>query len=334
MTAINQVDLDPISGRGDEILDQLFVSTDTGQVVSSLPAKFASMIGTIEYKHLCNSAAILHFSEPAPQDIGDGIAYLDKKMALVQLFLQCLWLVKDNAADHELCFVACGPTTATNYVNSKFSLADGSHDAVRYSRAEVRTAREYARAITGGDPGNVVVGGEKYFAVAGRVSRAFYWVSGARGASHNADRIAMYCTALEALFATSTSELAHQLAERAAVLLGSNSAERHRIYSSIKTAYGYRSKILHGAAIKKSKLSELVDAVRACDELLRRSLVLAITSPDVASILNSKNDAIDEYFRTLLFDDRRSARGEVANRVAGGLSPSAGTPDVQDNAEK
>ena len=69
MTAINQVDLDPISGRGDEILDQLFVSTDTGQVVSSLPARFASMIGTIEYKHLCNSAAILHFSEPAPQDI-------------------------------------------------------------------------------------------------------------------------------------------------------------------------------------------------------------------------------------------------------------------------
>ena len=315
VTAINQVDLDPISGRGDKILDQLFVSTDTGQVVSSLPAKFATGIGTIEYEHLCNSEAILHFSEPAPQDIGDGIAYLDKKMALVQLFLQCLWLVKDNAADHELCFVACGPQIATNYVNTKFSLADGSYDAVRYSRAEVRTAREYARAITGGDPGTVV-DGEKNFAVAGRVSRAFYWVSGARAAQNNGDRIAMYCTALEALFATSTSELAHQLAERTAVLLGSNSAERHNVYSSTKTAYGYRSKILHGAAIKESKLSELADAVRACDELLRRSLVLAITSPDVASILSSKNDAIDKYFRTLLFDDRAVLLGSATRASA------------------
>jgi Apea-like HEPN len=53
-------------------------------------------------------------------------------------------------------------------------------------------------------------------------------------------------TILETLLSTGTDEIAHQIAERAAVLLGDNAGGRLEIYQKIKKLYRLRSRIAHG----------------------------------------------------------------------------------------
>lgn len=56
-------------------------------------------------------------------------------------------------------------------------------------------------------------------------------------------KILMYCSALEALVFTSTTELSHRVAERIAVLLGTNKGEKNEIYSNVKFGYDTRSNL-------------------------------------------------------------------------------------------
>lgn len=64
-------------------------------------------------------------------------------------------------------------------------------------------------------------------------------------------KILMYCSAIEALVANSTTELSHRVAERVATMLGNDQKEKCEIYSTVKNGYDARSKFAHGDFIKK-----------------------------------------------------------------------------------
>jgi hypothetical protein len=53
-------------------------------------------------------------------------------------------------------------------------------------------------------------------------------------------------TILETLLLTVIAEIAHQIAERAAVLIASPPEERLKVYRAIKKLYDLRSRITHG----------------------------------------------------------------------------------------
>src|SRR5262249_11651354 len=67
-----------------------------------------------------------------------------------------------------------------------------------------------------------------------RISRALDYVARAQMSVNPAEKVAFYCTALESLFSTSTSELTHQIAERVAVVTSQNAASRSDQYWFVK----------------------------------------------------------------------------------------------------
>lgn len=101
-------------------------------------------------------------------------------------------------------------------------------------------------------------------------------------------KILMYCSAIEALVASSTMELSHQVAERVAVLIGQNKDERCQIYSDIKKGYDTRSKIAHGDYLKKNE-SIIKEDAKKLDSYLRQ--LLQLEEP-----FDLKKDDMDMYY--------------------------------------
>jgi hypothetical protein len=131
--------------------------------------------------------------------------------------------------------------------------------------------------------------------------RAFYWIQAGRSARGLGERIASFCTAMESLFATSSSELAHQLAERMALFLSDQSDDRLRIYREVKRAYGLRSKVVQGDVLRQSKMAELLECSLACDDLLRQAIQKAAADKEARKGLEGGNDDLDRYFLGLDF---------------------------------
>ncbi len=127
-----------------------------------------------------------------------------------------------------------------------------------------------------------------------RKELAEYYVGVARGARSIPMKILMYCSAMEALVANTTTELSHRVAERVAILLGTNQEDRYNIYSNVKFGYDTRSKVAHGDSIKKDEAK-----IRECsiilDEYLRR--LFKLEKP-----FELKDSEIDPYYLSKLFE--------------------------------
>lgn len=127
----------------------------------------------------------------------------------------------------------------------------------------------------------------------GRKAIAEVYVFHARASASLPMKVLMYITSMEALVSTSTFELSHQVAERAAVLLGEDSTARNAIYIEIKKGYGYRSKTAHGEALQGTE-QDVVILLERLDEYVRRLLML-----DTPYDLELKD--INNYFLEKLF---------------------------------
>lgn len=132
-----------------------------------------------------------------------------------------------------------------------------------------------------------------------RVDRAKYFTLAARASSIIPTKLLNYISALECLFTTSTNELAHQISERVAILIGSNIDDRLQYYSDIKVAYNYRSKIVHGDSIKK--YYEKIESIEAvCQKV---DFVLRTVFSQHSDIFYKTDEEIENYFKNKLFKD-------------------------------
>jgi len=133
-----------------------------------------------------------------------------------------------------------------------------------------------------------------------RLGRALHFVNSARIAPNIAFKIANYCSALETLFTTDETELAHKLSERVAFFLGDEGYNRAQTYATVKAAYGVRSKLVHGSTIKTGQVEGLPSLSSTCDDYLRSILNLIFESSDLRRTFDSKNEAIENYFAELI----------------------------------
>lgn len=302
-TALMNIDLSPISAPGDQIATGLYITTDKSVLPELIPREVERHIGRLEAEFLQNAPAIVYSREDVGSDF-DWKNYLGERLARVKMFFHTMWLFKDNAADCELGFlmypVGISYQTHSNALSAAYGMADGSKTVVEFSRNDLREIRSFYRAWIGEivfQTPHGVLSSEGLE----RVARAFYWIQAGRGADGIGQRIASFCTAMESLFATSTSELAHQLSERMAVFLSDMPDERAKIYREVKLAYGYRSKVVHGDVLKHSRRTKLIEVARSCDELLRQAIRKAVSDDASRTALESSNEALDRYFLELLF---------------------------------
>jgi hypothetical protein len=135
-----------------------------------------------------------------------------------------------------------------------------------------------------------------------RTGRALEFIGAARESSNLAVKIANYCSALETLFTTDAAELAHKLAERAALFLGDRGHDRRTVFANVKRAYNVRSKTVHGDTLSPKQIEELPVLSVQCDGLLRATLNSILDDEVLRRQIFDVNasDPLEDFFLGLL----------------------------------
>jgi hypothetical protein len=114
------------------------------------------------------------------------------------------------------------------------------------------------------------------------------------------DKIIYYCSALEALFATSHSELVHLLSERTAVTVSDISDERHSTYQDVRTCYKLRSAYTHGAVLRQKEIELTASMSVKLDGIVRKCMNRILNDEDIRGAMGS-DDNLDAWFLKQLF---------------------------------
>lgn len=258
-------------------------------------------------------------------DINKNGIIVFKMLREVQSFMHKFWFVKDNSVYIRDGFLLIyDRKTNNNYINGRsfkgslsevLSKSNGNIEPVSFSADEIRQVyTDFSEDLNFSDIYWTTIDEKDEKTIGGklpmpdiflkekdsnRVTRAEYFTIAARGSSIIPTKLLNYISAFECLFTTTTNELAHQISERVAILLGANIKERLQYYTDIKAAYNYRSKIVHGDSIKNYYKN--IDSIEAiCQKV---DFVLRTALSKHTAIFTQKDEEIENYFRSKLFRD-------------------------------
>lgn len=285
----------------------LHLSTDQTYVREFVSEHFANVLGDFQAAELLrqNAHLISQATVPTPtmeQEWAHGMTRTQVSQSL--LFLQSLWLVKDNSVNVGRVYFAARRMrdgdrwthdtppywffTANCELRETAFLNDELEEAIRFFRAFSENSRNAHY-----DAYNPVPSAA---AVKSRIGRGLLAVRTARAVDDIGLKVAFYCVCLEALLSTDKDAVAHRIAERTAILIGTV-ADKMTIYRNIKKLYDGRSKVLHGARLTEADVIALFDRVRECDDYLRRTLRRLLLEPELTELF-ARNDSreIDDYF--------------------------------------
>ncbi|WP_157661269.1 HEPN domain-containing protein [Burkholderia ubonensis] len=299
-------------GGGEKIKDSMRVTNNRSVVSSLIKKEYAQIIGQMEMTALLGGGLVVYAEVDIPENMTPQ-QLLVAKLYEVQSFLLTTWVFFDNSINCELGFLfysAGGRSSvSSNFIAHQCSDSRGQTIKIDISRSQFRDIREFHRAVIGAPdhpyekPTSQLTSGHP------RLARTMYIVNSARGESDLAMRVAMYCTAFETLFATSQSELSHQLAERVACFLRVSPDDRFDLYRKVKNAYALRSKIVHGSTVKHSKLGEVVDISQFCDEILREILHRIFKDDVIRGMFDKNSEDFDEYMLKNIFSVQSNGVG-------------------------
>lgn len=301
VTALKHLNITNNLGRGDRINDHLYITNDEATIRSLVPKTHIPVIGVLEWKFIEEANAVIwggiDFDETA-----DPVDVLNEQIYQVHGFLQSIWLFVDNSIDTELEFLLYNqrgdPTVSSSYMDVHITNASGETSEVALSREELQTVRRFYRERFEAEPFGPHPT-TKLIRTTDRLSRALYHVQAARTTRDVAMKVVHFCTAFETLFATSQSELAHQLSERIAWFLEDTGVARVQLYQSMKKIYSLRSRVTHGSGVAESGLEDLLTTSRNCDDYLRRSFHKF--SEDTELFFTFRlGDQLDEFFTKLV----------------------------------
>jgi len=225
----------------------------------------------------------------------------------IDLLLRNAWLVKDHTMECDAIFLRVSGDSGTswtrNFLSMRPSLADGTiATRLDMSLSELetwtRTSDSVETYLHDTNSSSLQFMLAKTFR---RSGRALQYVDAARKSASLPFKIAHYCSALETLFTTESTELAHKLSERVAFFLGKRGYDRRAVFSMIKNAYNIRSKLVHGDTLKPKQIDELPSLSLQCDNYLRVILNHIFESVESKKVFDSDPGAIEEYFADLIF---------------------------------
>ena len=195
-----------------------------------------------------------------------------------------------------------GAIWTSNFLATRPSCADGTVEkTITFSLVELRDwadtnegIESYLREAQSGRTSFMMEKGYR------RSGRAMRFVKAARGAPDMAFKISHYCSALETLFTTETTELSHKLSERVAFFLGSRGHNRRAVFQAVKRGYGVRSKLVHGDTLGQRQIDELPELSVEIDCYLRTVLNAVFAEDDLRRVFDSHTDAVESYFLKLI----------------------------------
>jgi len=243
---------------------------------------------------------------------------LNVQLIDLEVFLQLLWLIKDNSVNHYTMF-AFSDENKVHYLRRSnfFSNCKGLFEDVEFSREELDKVKIYYEKLVEISSKKLSVDQESIFEKSGlgpsinqfeiynsnnRIERAIFFLGTARSANTIPLRISFYVAILECLFTTDSSGLSHKIAERCALYIGGEAKLQKENFDRIKKAYAFRTKFFHGQNLEKSHAPLEIQILISTelDNLLRQVLNKVIMD-DCDIFLQTNQQVLEEWFNSLIF---------------------------------
>jgi len=304
---------EPIPGHI-ELIPGVNITNDPDVRTQWLTSQCRAAIGAIEAAHLEGESNLVFGEFDADRMRGlPPEGFLLVILAWLDILLKNAWLIKDHAMECDAVFLRVemteGVSWTKNFLAMRPSFSDGHIQRnIEMSVDELAKWSQTNDLVEGylweAKSSSMRFMMEKGYA---RSGRAMQFVVAARLAQDLAFKIANYCSALETLFTTESTELAHKLAERVAFFLGERGHNRRAVFATIKNAYNVRSKLVHGDTLKQTQIERLPALSTECDVNLRTILREIFNSEELKKIFDAHNDAIEEYFTRLILGPSSSS---------------------------
>jgi hypothetical protein len=313
LTQFNNLTLDESSPQTDwELMPGLTLSTRKDRLQTFLTEDVGLAIGTIGCRALQDGGHFIfgvfsdtELKEIFPPDCRQPQTtpmILETALVWLRSFLRASWLIKDNCISIEGAF-AVYPHEGPTQVASSNSLYELNITCNGQKSEECRlTVTELSELI---DLHNRVETalwrcrdehGDGLKGKNSRIVRCFEFLQCARTSYSIPLRMAHYCSAFEALFASGTTELSHRLSERIAHFAGKTPEQRKTAYGIAKRAYALRSQVVHGSSLPKKVIPNIHAMCRETDDLLRTILRRIIAEKEMLTLLSSPDEDIDAFF--------------------------------------
>lgn len=240
-------------------------------------------------------------------EIGNELqSALSAVLRKLQLFCSLLWLSKDCCVSTGDGYVFANVSKNNSYIHTNRYLKEfynslGERKVEQIKRDEIKEACssmnelfENTEISDCSDARQLLID----FSNSDKLSRALYLTDKARSYSLPHDRIAEFIVVLESLFCCQASEIAHRLSERVACFL-EDSRNKLATYKTIKEAYNYRSKVVHGSTkIKEEKYDDLTKISGEIEGIVKAVLTsLKVDEP----LLTFKDEGeINDYFMKII----------------------------------
>ena len=142
-------------GHGEKLTDKVLITNDQLFIENLLTPLFYKLAGDLEAHYLKTAGAVAYSIEenqPFPDNEAAN-SFLLKRLGEVRVFLQMLWLVKDNSVNVDLGYLEhpykSTKTIRTNITRNSFSrvfsTAHGEVLTIEFTHEELRRARHLLR---------------------------------------------------------------------------------------------------------------------------------------------------------------------------------------------
>lgn len=301
---LHDIEISEHLGSGDKINDHLKITNDKSKISTLFTRDHRLVIGEMEASALTSGAPVVYSECELPQGMTQQ-EFLLTCIYEIQSFLMTTWIIQDNSINCEIGFVFYenGPAVnvSSNFVAHLYSTAEGIKTHIKLSREQLREMRCLHREALRAPEHPYKIPPSQLTSKHPRVTRAIFMVNSARGTPDIAMKVAHYCTAFETLFATTQTELAHQLSERIACYLHSEPSERLIAYRKMKQAYALRSKVVHGATVKAGKMDDAVSTAKFCDETARSIFRKVLMNPAGMELFEQNPKSFDDAMLRMIF---------------------------------
>lgn len=298
------------SHNGDRFAEKYYITNDKIKIRSLVSDK-SDALGFVESDYILNRCDALvnykiYLNEDFTSFVNERIeAHVIGDLAMIQGFLERLWVIKDHSVSQDRAWLFVkdnnhNMTVHNNNWNVRHSTAGGKTVSMDFTHDEIKLARILAptKAIHLHETKDAT----SLIKSSLRFQRFLYFIQIARSSPDVAMKIAQYCSALEALVSSSSTELSHQVAERVACLLEPLGERRLERFRKIKEAYGYRSRAVHGAVFDIKSFTKIVESSEYIDGVCRKLATMYIENiSNFSENIESKQEKFDSYFQDVIF---------------------------------
>lgn len=271
-----------------------------------LSKEFKDHAGVIEYQHFTNANHVLFadFKNQVFEPSQSSASVLYIWLLWLDMLVFSSWLVKDNCMLCEMAF--CNKYTRKNYsewsnnsLQTLFTLSSGARWVeTEFSKEElVEWSLKNDKLQNHLNENGATIIDSFIDSKYSRYGRAFSFIKSARRELNPAMKIAHYCSALESLFSTDSSELSHKLSERVAIFLKDFGYDPLNVFDKVKGFYNIRSKVTHGDSLKSSKVESLPGISEEFDSYLRVIMNEILNSDELMKIFNGDKELFEFYFK-------------------------------------